>query len=181
MGGGSVLEGRLELLCDDKGTCHTVNIATLNGQVHLYVIHMVSEPQIIMLECFPPKGDCNKGGFLDEVHVEGEGDCDEEVHMEGQPEGVVEERAMVKKKFIWRVRVRLLWRERVAVKKKLMWIVSLRLLQRKRVSLRLLWRVRVSLRLLWRERVSLMLLWRGRRKDKMTLILLVGMSLKRMF
>jgi len=49
VGGGSVLEGRLELLSDDKGACHMVNIAILNGQVHLFVVHMVSEPQIVHL------------------------------------------------------------------------------------------------------------------------------------
>ena len=49
VGGGSVLEGRLELLSDDKGACHMMNIAILNGQVHLFVVHMVSEPQIVHL------------------------------------------------------------------------------------------------------------------------------------
>jgi len=49
VGGGSVLEGRLELLSDDKGASHMVNIGILNGQVHLYVVHMVSEPQIVHL------------------------------------------------------------------------------------------------------------------------------------
>jgi len=51
VGGGSVLEGRLELLSDDRGACHMVNIATLNGQVHFYVVHRVDEPQVVnMLE-----------------------------------------------------------------------------------------------------------------------------------
>jgi len=49
VGGGSVLEGRLELLSDDKVACHMVNIAIVNGQVHLYVVHMVSKPQIVHL------------------------------------------------------------------------------------------------------------------------------------
>ncbi|QCD93338.1 hypothetical protein DEO72_LG5g1411 [Vigna unguiculata] len=54
VGGGSVLEGRLELLSDDRGACHMVNIATLNGQVHLYVVHRVDEPQVVnMLEYHP--------------------------------------------------------------------------------------------------------------------------------
>jgi len=34
--GGSVLEDRLELLCDDKGVTHMANLARLNGVVHLY-------------------------------------------------------------------------------------------------------------------------------------------------
>jgi len=54
VGGGSVLEGRLELLSDDRGACHMVNIATLNYQVHLYVVHRVDEPQVVnMLEYHP--------------------------------------------------------------------------------------------------------------------------------
>ncbi|QCD94886.1 hypothetical protein DEO72_LG5g2975 [Vigna unguiculata] len=32
VGGGSVLEGRLELLSDDQRACDIVNIVTLNGQ-----------------------------------------------------------------------------------------------------------------------------------------------------
>jgi len=49
-----VLEGRLELLNDDRGACHMVNIATLNGQVHLYVVHFVCEPQVVhMIEDQP--------------------------------------------------------------------------------------------------------------------------------
>jgi len=51
VGGGSVLEGRLELLSDDRGACHMVNIVTLNGQVHLYVVHTVDEVEVVnMLE-----------------------------------------------------------------------------------------------------------------------------------
>ena len=54
VGGGSVLEGRLELLSDDRCVCHMVNIATLNGQVHLYVVHFVCEPQVVhMIEDQP--------------------------------------------------------------------------------------------------------------------------------
>jgi len=54
VGGGFVLEGRLELLSDDRGACHMVNIVTLNGQVHLYVVHRVDEPQVVnMLEYHP--------------------------------------------------------------------------------------------------------------------------------
>jgi len=49
VGGGSLLEGRLELLSDDKGAFHMVNIGTLNSQMHLYVVYMVSKPQIVHL------------------------------------------------------------------------------------------------------------------------------------
>lgn len=31
LGGGSLLEGRLELLSNEKGVCHMVNIVTLSG------------------------------------------------------------------------------------------------------------------------------------------------------
>ena len=47
LGGGSVLEDRLELLTDDKGVMHMVNLAKLNGVVHLYVVHKMTEPEII--------------------------------------------------------------------------------------------------------------------------------------
>jgi len=47
VGGGSVVEGRLELLTDDKGVMHMVNLARLNGVVHLYVVHKMTEPEII--------------------------------------------------------------------------------------------------------------------------------------
>jgi len=54
VGGGSVLEGRLELLSDDQGAWHMVNIAILNGQVHLYVVHTMDKPQVVnMLEYYP--------------------------------------------------------------------------------------------------------------------------------
>jgi len=42
-----VLEDRLELLTDDKGVMHMVNLVRLNGVVHLYVVHKMTEPEII--------------------------------------------------------------------------------------------------------------------------------------
>jgi len=47
LGGGTVLEDKLELLCNDKGATHTKNLARLNGAVHLYVVHEMTEPEII--------------------------------------------------------------------------------------------------------------------------------------
>ena len=47
LGGGTVLEDRLELLCDDRGATHMVNLARLNGVVHLYVVHEMTKPEII--------------------------------------------------------------------------------------------------------------------------------------
>jgi len=55
-------------LSDDRGACHMVNIATLNGQVHLYVVHRVDEPQVVnMLEYHPIEDEA-------EVNVQLEGD-----------------------------------------------------------------------------------------------------------
>jgi len=49
----SILDDRLQLLCDDSGAMHMVNIARLNGEVHLFVEHSLSEPQVIeMLEYY---------------------------------------------------------------------------------------------------------------------------------
>ena len=81
VGGGSVLEGRLELLSDDKWACHMVNIAILNGQVHLFVVHMVSEPQIVHLLAYGG----NEVAADEEVDVESsegssESDEDFDVH-----------------------------------------------------------------------------------------------------
>jgi len=83
IGGNSMLEGRLELLINGKGSCHMVNIATLNGQhCHtewssaLVCCHLVSEPQIIhMLEFYGPKVDGNKGDCMNEVR--GEDECED--------------------------------------------------------------------------------------------------------
>ena len=75
VGGGSVLDGRLELLSDDKGACHMVNIAILNGQVHLFVVHMVSEPQIVhMLEYGGNEVAADEGVAVEDVVEVGE-DC----------------------------------------------------------------------------------------------------------
>jgi len=37
----------LDILNDDYGAMHMVNIARLNGQVHLFVVHKMCEPEII--------------------------------------------------------------------------------------------------------------------------------------
>ncbi|XP_017413096.1 uncharacterized protein LOC108324668 [Vigna angularis] len=47
VGGGSVLENRLEPLLDDIGAMHMITLARLNGEVHLFVVHTVSEPEVI--------------------------------------------------------------------------------------------------------------------------------------
>ena len=41
------IEDMLDILNDDYGAMHMVNIARLNGQVHLFVVHKMCEPEII--------------------------------------------------------------------------------------------------------------------------------------
>ncbi|XP_052726012.1 uncharacterized protein LOC128194441 [Vigna angularis] len=47
LGGQSVHPDRLELLTDDRGAMHMLNIARLNDEVHLYVVHNMMEPKIV--------------------------------------------------------------------------------------------------------------------------------------
>ncbi|WVZ26072.1 hypothetical protein V8G54_004616 [Vigna mungo] len=110
VGGGSVLENRLELLTDDRGAMHMINLARLNGQVHLFVVHLASQLEIIYLlenvcqdigqvetENVMPdsgKGECEKegGGQCEEegdgeCEKEGDGQCEEEDDVQCQKEG----------------------------------------------------------------------------------------------
>jgi len=41
------LEDRLVLLVDDKGVMHMATISMINGVVHLYVVHRMTEPEVI--------------------------------------------------------------------------------------------------------------------------------------
>ncbi|WVZ17710.1 hypothetical protein V8G54_010692 [Vigna mungo] len=71
--GGPVLEDRLELLSDDKGACHVVDIAIKNGEAHLFVIHMVSQPDYIQMleyDSQPELGEL-QGGEVQGGEVEG--------------------------------------------------------------------------------------------------------------
>ncbi|XP_017417031.1 uncharacterized protein LOC108327822 [Vigna angularis] len=100
IGEGSVLEDGLEPLIDDTSGIHMVNLARLNGQVHVFVVHVVSEPQVIhMLEYInDDEGEvepvlhesnrCVENRTHFDGEVEGEGDVEQEVH---ECEGVVEE------------------------------------------------------------------------------------------
>ncbi|KOM40989.1 hypothetical protein LR48_Vigan04g118700 [Vigna angularis] len=77
LGGQSVDLDRLELLIDDRGAMHMLNIVRLNDEVHLYVVHNMIEPEII--EMIDWVGD----GQLGTEMVEGERDAHEgdgEVH-----------------------------------------------------------------------------------------------------
>jgi len=94
-----VLEGRLELLSNDRRACHMVNIATLNGQVHLYMVHFVCEPQVVhMIEDQPAvegdgqqevvlggenEGNDNEDGGIESYHNVN-GDVKEEVDVESE-------------------------------------------------------------------------------------------------
>ena len=72
------MEGRLELLRDDTCASHMVNIATLNGQVHLYIVHFVCEPIVVHMI---------KGGSEAELGVDGavEGEVDVETEADEEP------------------------------------------------------------------------------------------------
>ncbi|KOM54993.1 hypothetical protein LR48_Vigan10g088500 [Vigna angularis] len=83
--GGSVLEVRLELLSDDICAMHVVSIVILNGQAHLFVVHMVSEPDYIHMLQYHGQGEDDD----DEVGEEGEGKVCE--HGEEGEEEVVED------------------------------------------------------------------------------------------
>ncbi|XP_017416428.2 uncharacterized protein LOC108327209 [Vigna angularis] len=86
LGGGLVLENRLEQLIDDRGAMHMANLARLNGEVHLYVVHVVSDLEVIhMLEDITnDEGEVEGNGTVqkegeedgDSVQVNGEGDGD---------------------------------------------------------------------------------------------------------
>ncbi|KOM57917.1 hypothetical protein LR48_Vigan11g095000 [Vigna angularis] len=97
VGGGSVLENRLEELRDDTGAMHMANLGRLNGEVHLYVIHVVSEPEVInMVEYVTnDQGQVHDDGEVqeddeedgDNVHVDGEVDGDLEEVQQGEEHG----------------------------------------------------------------------------------------------
>ncbi|WVZ07735.1 hypothetical protein V8G54_021081 [Vigna mungo] len=81
--GGRVLEDKIELITDDKGAMHVVNIALLNGKAHVFVVHKVCDPvYLLQLEY-----NVGQGGEDDNVG-EGEGqaieggDDVEHVHVE---------------------------------------------------------------------------------------------------
>ncbi|WVZ16531.1 hypothetical protein V8G54_009513 [Vigna mungo] len=76
VGCGPVLDDRLEPLSDDVGGMHMVNLAHLNGQVHLYVMHIVSEAEVIHMieynvdeggdEVAPQVNECGEGAQVAE-------------------------------------------------------------------------------------------------------------------
>ncbi|WVZ22721.1 hypothetical protein V8G54_001265 [Vigna mungo] len=91
MGGDFALDDKLEALMDDRGALQMITLARLNGQVHLFVVHTVSEPEIIhLLENVPHNiGEeevelvmhgSDDGGGCEQGHEEcqevGDGECE---------------------------------------------------------------------------------------------------------
>ncbi|KOM25157.1 hypothetical protein LR48_Vigan50s007700 [Vigna angularis] len=87
LGGQSVDPDRLELLTDDRGAMHMLNIARLNDEVHLYVVHNMMEPEIIeMIDWVGGQVD-DEGDVatqVEEVEVVGDGQLGTEM---GESEG----------------------------------------------------------------------------------------------
>ncbi|WVZ21992.1 hypothetical protein V8G54_000536 [Vigna mungo] len=88
LGGQSVHPDRLELLTDDKGAMHMLNIGRLNDEAHLYVVHNMVEPQII--EFIDWVG--GEEGYGVDVEVQTEGDGQEGGEVQG---GEVEDEVQV--------------------------------------------------------------------------------------
>ncbi|XP_022635666.1 uncharacterized protein LOC106758433 [Vigna radiata var. radiata] len=90
VGCGPVLDDRLEALTDDVGAMQMVTLAHLNGRVHMYVVHNVSEAEVIhMIEFNVDEGGEDVGG--DGERIADEGIADERV----ADEGVAEEEVVV--------------------------------------------------------------------------------------
>ncbi|KOM46621.1 hypothetical protein LR48_Vigan07g032500 [Vigna angularis] len=84
-GGVSVLDDRLEALSDDRGAMHMMNLARLNGEVHLFVVHTVCEPEIVhLLENVPHN--IGEEEVQPVMHDSDDGQC-EQVHDECQEVG----------------------------------------------------------------------------------------------
>ncbi|KOM29538.1 hypothetical protein LR48_Vigan721s002000 [Vigna angularis] len=99
IGGASVLDDKLECLCDDTGAMHMVNLARLNGEVHVFVIHPVSEPQVIhMLENVGH----DEGQVEEMTDVDGEQQemSDVDVEQQEMVDGQVEVQAVVEEEVI---------------------------------------------------------------------------------
>ncbi|WVZ23366.1 hypothetical protein V8G54_001910 [Vigna mungo] len=71
---GPVLDDRLEALTDDVGAMQMVTLAHLNGRVHLYVVHNVSEPEVIhMIEYKVDEGGEEVAPSVEGIEEGGEG------------------------------------------------------------------------------------------------------------
>ncbi|WVZ19233.1 hypothetical protein V8G54_006555 [Vigna mungo] len=77
LGGASIVKDRLELLTDDRGVMHMLNIARLNDEVHLYVVHETIEPDIIeMIDWVDGEVEVEVGTQMKDVEVQAIGDAD---------------------------------------------------------------------------------------------------------
>ncbi|WVY98287.1 hypothetical protein V8G54_030438 [Vigna mungo] len=88
LGGKSVHPDRLELLTDDKGAMHMLNIGRLNNEVHLHMVYNMVEPQIIKFIDWV--GGEEDYGVDVEVQTEGDGQEGGEVQVEGVEGGEVQ-------------------------------------------------------------------------------------------
>ncbi|KOM49327.1 hypothetical protein LR48_Vigan08g015400 [Vigna angularis] len=97
LGGALVVPDRLELLTDDRGAMHMLNIARLNDEVHLYVVHNTMEPDIIEMiegevgrEMEEGEGEVQPevGTQMEEVHGHGDGEQVDREMKEGDGEQV---------------------------------------------------------------------------------------------
>ena len=82
VGGELVLDDKLVQLVDDKGAMHMTTISMINGVVHLYVVHRITQPEVInMIE----RGVVDNEG---DKEVEGDGEVEKELDDEvnGQKE-----------------------------------------------------------------------------------------------
>ncbi|WVY89282.1 hypothetical protein V8G54_034796 [Vigna mungo] len=86
VGGGYVLENRLEPLLDDVGAMQMITLVRLNREVHLFVVHKVSEHEAIHMLEYVPQNIVEEQG---EGMVEGE--CEEQEQGGGVVEGECEE------------------------------------------------------------------------------------------
>jgi len=97
-GGCEELENRLEVLVDDGGAIEMLKIANTHGEVHLFLVHVVSEAEVLLalgdgVEPEGVEGNVEDGGGVEpkgvEADVEDGGGVDIGEH-HGM-EGVVEE------------------------------------------------------------------------------------------
>ena len=73
VGGESVLEDRLVLLVDDKKAMHMAIISMINGVIHIYMVHKMTEPEVInMIEGVVVDNEGHK-------EVEGDGEIEKEL------------------------------------------------------------------------------------------------------
>ena len=81
-----VLENRLDVLVDDRGAIEMLKIANTHGEVHLFLVHVVSEAEVLLAlgDGVEIEGNVEDGGGVEpegvEYNVEDGGDV--------EPEGV---------------------------------------------------------------------------------------------